>query len=228
MPRQRSRNTARETIAAEVPGHHRLLDETCGVPHGRCSMFLHEKIVGRMLRLTTLLVLAGSVTSLQVGCGARGPTFGFQRDALRSQRVAEAYAPYRLPGGSVLSGNISLTNEVGEKVVAKNLVVRLTPATTFSRKVFADAQTEKRMPLSDLDEQGVVIWTGRTDGEGNFRFEGLPAGDYFVLCHVSWLADIDGENVERTALVGGEVTLQHSQHRTILLSPDHAHHAGQD
>lgn len=152
-------------------------------------------------------------------------TFGIKRDALRSQRLAEAYAPYRQPGASVLSGNISLTNDLGEHVVARNVVVRLTPATTFSRRVFAEAEADRRMPLTELDEKGVVIWTGRTDYDGNFSFEALPEGDYFVLCHVSWLGEIDGKPTEKTALVATEIHLPYGQHRKIVLSPDYAAHA---
>jgi hypothetical protein len=165
------------------------------------------------------------VAPLWAGCAGRGVTFGFQRDALRSQRLAEAYAPYRQAGAAILSGNISLTNDHGEKVVARNVVVRLTPATTFSRKVFADATAERKMPLTELDELGVVIWTGRTNRDGDFRFEGLPEGDFFVLCHVSWLGAIDGDPIEKTALVAGEVSLRHGQHRDIVLSPNYAEHA---
>jgi len=160
-------------------------------------------------------------------CGQRGHTFGFQRDALRSQRIAEAYAPYRQPGASALSGNISLINDKGEEVVARNLSVRLMPATTFSRLEIASATKEGRMPLTDLDEKGVVIWTGRTDGQGNFQFEGLPEGEYFVLCHVSWIGEIDGKAAEKTALVGGEIALGYAEHRRLVLSPDYSDHAPQ-
>jgi hypothetical protein len=175
--------------------------------------------------LLAALVIAAVLAPLWTGCGGRAGTFGFQRDALRSQRIAEAYAPYRQPGSAILSGNISLTNDHGEKVVARNVVVRLIPATVFSRKVFAEATAERRMPLAELDELGVVIWSGRTNREGDFRFEGLPEGDYFVLCHVSWLGKIDDEPVEKTGLVAREVSLRHAQHRDIVLAPNYAEHA---
>lgn len=162
---------------------------------------------------------------LVLSCGARGHTFGFQRDALRSQRIAEAYAPYRQSGASALSGNISLIDDKGQKVVARNLSIRLMPATTFSRMEIATATAEGRMPLTDLDEKGVVIWTGRTDIEGNFQFEGLPEGEYFVLCHVSWIGEIEGEPAEKTGLVGGEITLGYAEHRRLILSPDYSEHA---
>lgn len=172
-----------------------------------------------------LVVLCLLVLPLVTSCGQRGHTFGFQRDALRSQRIAEAYAPYRQPGASALSGNISLINEKGQEVVARNLSVRLMPATTFSRLEIASATKEGRMPLTDLDEKGVVIWTGRTDGQGNFQFEGLPEGEYFVLCHVSWIGEIDGKPAEKTALVGGEIALGYAEHRRLVLSPDYSDHA---
>lgn len=172
--------------------------------------------------LVTLCLL---VLPLVTSCGQRGHTFGFQRDALRSQRIAEAYAPYRQPGASALSGNISLINDKGQEVVARNLSVRLMPATTFSRLEIASATKEGRMPLTDLDEKGVVIWTGRTDGQGNFQFEGLPEGEYFVLCHVSWIGEIDGKPAEKTALVGGEIALGYAEHRRLVLSPDYSDHA---
>lgn len=181
--------------------------------------------MGRKASLV-LVTLAAGITI--AACGGRGMTFGMKRDALRSQRLAEAYAPYRQPGASVLSGNISLTNDLGETVVARNVVVRLTPATTFSRRVFAEAEAQGRMPLTELDEKGVVIWTGRTDYHGNFSFEALPEGDYYVLCHVSWLGEIDGQPTEKTALVAGEVHLPYAQHRNIVLAPDYAAHAPAD
>ncbi len=175
----------------------------------------------------SLVVLCLLVLPLVTSCGQRGHTFGFQRDALRSQRIAEAYAPYRQPGASALSGNISLINDKGEQVVARNLSVRLMPATTFSRLEIESATKEGRMPLTDLDEKGVVIWTGRTDGQGNFQFEGLPEGEYFVLCHVSWIGEIDGKAAEKTALVGGEIALGYAEHRRLVLSPDYSDHAPQ-
>jgi hypothetical protein len=175
----------------------------------------------------SLVVLCLLVLPLVTSCGQRGHTFGFQRDALRSQRIAEAYAPYRQPGASALSGNISLINDKGEEVVARNLSVRLMPATTFSRLEIENATKEGRMPLTDLDEKGVVIWTGRTDGQGNFQFEGLPEGEYFVLCHVSWIGEIDGKAAEKTALVGGEIALGYAEHRRLVLSPDYSDHAPQ-
>jgi hypothetical protein len=177
------------------------------------------------LRASFLFGLTLVLLPLVMSCGARGHTFGFQRDALRSQRLAEAYAPYRQPGASVVSGNISLVNDKGQLVVARNLSVRLMPATTFSRMEFAAATAEGRMPLTDLDEKGVVIWTGRTDIDGNFQFEGLPAGEYFVLCHVSWIGEIEGKPAEKTGLVGGEIALGYAEHRRLVLSPDYSEHA---
>lgn len=176
-------------------------------------------------RLLRAIAITAILAPLWAGCGGRAVTFGFPRDALRSQRIAEAYAPYRQPGAAILSGNISLTNDHGEKVIARNLVVRLTPATTFSRKVFAEAAAERKMPLTELDELGVVIWTGRTNRDGDFHFEGLPEGDYFILCHVSWLGSVRGAPAEKTALVAGEVSLRHGQQRDIVLSPNYAEHA---
>ena len=175
-------------------------------------------------RILVWLVLVA--IPLAMSCSARGHTFGFQRDALRSQRIAEAYAPYRQPGASALSGNISLINDKGQKVVARNLSVRLMPATTFSRMEFANAQAEGRvLDVTDLDEKGVVIWTGRTDIDGNFRFEGLPAGEYFVSCHVSWVGEIEGKPAEKTGQVIGEIGLGYAEHRELVLSPDYSDHA---
>ena len=86
------------------------------------------------------------------------------------------------------------------------------------------------VPLGDQGEsaEGGRRGFARARRDQEPSFEALPEGDYYVLCHVSWLGEIDGQPTEKTALVAGEVHLPYAQHRNIVLAPDYAAHAPAD
>ena len=57
-------------------------------------------------------------------------------------------------------------------------------------------------------------WTTIGDGEGRFMFEGLPAGEYYVACWITWLVPYgnrtrrEGGVARRRITVGPDEVLQ--------------------
>jgi hypothetical protein len=101
--------------------------------------------------------------------------------------VASEYAPYEKAGTGVLVGQAFLKTRGGEVRYGAGNPVFLNPVTTFSTEwytrhiVGGERLEETKDPIAVRNSRQTTA-----DGNGNLRFEGLPAGDYCVACPIVW------------------------------------------
>lgn len=96
------------------------------------------------------------------------------------------YASFDRPGAGSLVGQAFLKTRGGDvKYGAANTVI-LNPVTSYSREWFEQhVLAGKNMSAPD-ERTGKYQRTTIADGQGGFAFEGLPAGDYYAVCHITW------------------------------------------
>jgi hypothetical protein len=136
-------------------------------------------------RISALLL--GALIGANLGaCASRGPTFGFEPDRAREQRIQAEYAPYRQRGDGAISGRAWLELPDGRRVLASRSGVKLTPVTSLSRDFIDEALRSGDWSSQVLARERAVVWTTRTDEQGHFDFTMLPPGDYYIICTTSW------------------------------------------
>jgi hypothetical protein len=150
------------------------------------------------MRAHLLPSLAGAA-ALLAACGAlsacsQNPTM--TRGELLNQ---QEYAQYRLPGTSVIEGQVMLELPTGEKIYGGNCQVRLMPVTSSTiyyvqNVVLPGGMKPPKQTLQD------VSWIAQADALGRFRFSELPAGHYYVTCPMAWLQN----GVAREGIALGE------------------------
>ena len=127
------------------------------------------------MRLLAVLVLCLASTSCM---GPRPRT---------AQVVASEYAPYEKVGTGVVVGQAFLKTRGGEVRYGAGNPVFLNPVTSFSTEwytrqiVGGERLEETKDPIAVRNSRQTTA-----DGNGNFRFEGLPAGSYYVVCPIVW------------------------------------------
>lgn len=96
------------------------------------------------------------------------------------------YAPYGRPGSGAIEGQAFLTTRGGSVIYGAGRDVHLNPVTTYSTEHYQRAVVNgERIETADV-RAGEYTRTVVADGEGRFRFEGLPAGDYYIFCTILW------------------------------------------
>ena len=156
------------------------------------------------------LVLAFAMVA---ACAPRGPTFGFQRNEDESRRLAGEYAPYRQKGFGMIAGRAFVHTPSGRSVIAVHQAVELTPVTTLSQQAVDEGMRSGDWSGANLARQHAVVWSTRTDEQGRFDFNGLPPGEYFVICRFPWS---DGGSSGETILVGRTHLAQYEQKDVVL------------
>jgi hypothetical protein len=157
-----------------------------------------------------------ALIGLSVGaCASRGPTFGFQPDRQREQRIEAEYAPYRQRGEGVFSGRAWLELPDGRRQAAARSAVKLTPVTSLSREFIDEALRSGDWSSQVLARDRAVVWTTRTDDQGHFDFSMLPAGDYYIICTTGW-RDAAGHSQETILVV--QAHLGEGELREVVLA----------
>lgn len=156
------------------------------------------------------MVLVGCQTPI----GFSWPT-GPQRPQLYtiSTPFSEAeFASYDGSGRSSISGQ-AYVRVPGSLVVAAGSEVVVVPDTSYTRELWRPARSGRYTGVANFDPRyfkyrRAVI----ADANGNFRFTGLPAGDYIVQANV-YLPE-EG----RTVFLHRRVTIEESSAANIILS----------
>lgn len=128
-----------------------------------------------------IVAIAGLV--LFAGCA-------HQRNHRRhAEFIPAEYEPYRGTGSGVVEGQAFLVSMNGEVKYGAGRTVVLNPVTTYSEEWFLYG-VRGNYKLSEGDPRaGQFARTAVADAEGNFRFEGLPPGEYYVACEINWYID---------------------------------------
>jgi hypothetical protein len=147
-----------------------------------------------MKSLRSILVLATSISLL--GCvQARKVTFD-----------ESAFVPYGHFGSATIKGTAFtvLRDNKHEQVAVSKAVVKLVPANAYTDEIVT-RRYFNRVKLEQADPR-YAKYVRRThpDDDGHFVFSNLPAGSYYVSCHLHWsvpdsYTDADGITQETTA-----------------------------
>lgn len=111
----------------------------------------------------------------------------------------EAFAPYKVKGAGVVSGQAFLRQQGGGVVVCAGEPVLLLPAVgpikeaaDLSRRgirpVAGDKSVGETLRGNGADPRFAdVVRRTQCDAQGNFKFTALPAGDWIVYTRVRWI-----------------------------------------
>ena len=128
-------------------------------------------------------------------------------------RFAAEYAPYDTVGTGVITGFGSAAAQPGLGINLAGRTVLLRPVTTWSRQWWDDwlHDSGSSMPKDPFANAHARLVTA--DSTGRFRFEGLPAGDYYVTARAlwNWGGDVS------IFLFGREVRLAPGEHANVAL-----------
>jgi hypothetical protein len=104
----------------------------------------------------------------------------------RAPFIPAEYEPYGRPGTATIVGQAFLKTRGGDVKYCAGEPVSLNPVTTYSREWWNVVVLGRReIEPGDPRAQGFHRTT-IADAEGRFRFPALPAGEYYVACHVAW------------------------------------------
>ncbi len=94
------------------------------------------------------------------------------------------YEPYRHPGTASIEGQAFLVMQSGEREYCDRGVVFMNPVTTYSTEWY-ERNVIARIELKvSTAPTGDFHWITRSDERGHFRFDDLPAGEYYLGCRV--------------------------------------------
>lgn len=126
------------------------------------------------------LILALVAAALCAGCANSRP------QPFTSHFDEAEYEPFNRQGGGAIEGQAFLVAKGGDVKYGAGRVVALNPATTYStewyeRSVIGYQPLEESDPRVKPYSKSVLA-----NGEGRFRFDGLPAGEYYLVCWINW------------------------------------------
>ncbi len=160
-----------------------------------------------------LLSSMGLAMLMLVGCVAprvpRNTTFD-----------ASEYAWSTKPGTGVVTGQAFVTTLGGDVKYAAGKTVGLLPVTSYSTEWYERAVCRGEK-LEDSPPE-VATFTRRVsgDGQGNFKFKDVPAGEYYVGSYIGWLVPWAGYGSsgmsETGAWAHAKVTVREGQTTEVI------------
>lgn len=96
------------------------------------------------------------------------------------------HAPFAGSGSGTIEGQAFLKTKGGEVKLGAGNLVSVVPATSYWRE-WRDRTVVRGVELRGGDERAnEFLREAQADGEGRFRFDNLPAGNYIVTCDIRW------------------------------------------
>jgi len=96
------------------------------------------------------------------------------------------FAHYHRPGSGAVTGQLVVTGADGSAHVGMNNHVAIFPVTAYTKEI-VDREIGNGDYLQPSDPRFLkYVQTATTDAHGNFRFNHLAAGEYFVLGLAQW------------------------------------------
>jgi hypothetical protein len=117
-----------------------------------------------------------------------------------------AFVPYARSGSATIKGTAFtiLRDNKHERVAGSKSVIKLVPANAYTEEIVSRHYFD-RVKLEQADPR-YARYVRRTspDDDGHFAFKNLPAGSYYVSCHLRWevpdsYTDSDGVTWDTTA-----------------------------
>lgn len=108
-------------------------------------------------------------------------------DAPRRVEFREAeFAPFQGKGTGAVAGQLVATSADGETHIGNDEHITLLPVTPYTQEM-VDREIGNGESLAPSDTRlRPYVRLMKTDDHGNFRFDHLPPGDYFVSGLVQW------------------------------------------
>lgn len=136
------------------------------------------------------------------------PTIPFDESALQ---------PFAVKGTSNITGQAFLKTAGGEVRYGAGdnvLLIPVTPYTTEKIQAFVGVEGEGSsivagiglLSLQGDDRMQKYIRTVVGDGSGNFEFQDIPAGDYYIVCPIYWNVPSEYGGMEQTGGVANAKT----------------------
>lgn len=105
------------------------------------------------------------------------------------------FAEFTKTGTAYINGQAFLTTRGGEVRYGAGKTVRLIPVTKYTMELHVFYGDRQMRPPSDVN-LAQFVRTAVGNGSGNFAFEEVPAGDYFLECAIYW--DVGNERTGST------------------------------
>jgi hypothetical protein len=120
------------------------------------------------------------------------------------------FAPYAKKGSGAIIGQAFLKTVGGDVKYGAGSVVYLFPQTPYVMEFFTHAAAGKKVDNIDL-RAGKYSKKTMGDGQGNFGFNNLPAGEYILITNIEWgvptrygIEQSGGDIVKSVTLKDGE------------------------
>lgn len=138
----------------------------------------------------------------------------YQRQA---QFIEAEYAFSAGTGTGRLTGQAFTKTRGGDVKFAAGNPVYLNPVTSYSAEWFEVNVKQNRLMTQPDPRTEKYRRTTTADGSGNFEFDGLPAGDYYVASSIFW--EVPGPNgLSHTgSIVGEKVTIKAGETTKVIV-----------
>jgi hypothetical protein len=127
------------------------------------------------------------------------------------------FAAYGLPGSARVSGRLVVTDAQGDIHPGNQCIVALLPVTAYTKEAVQREVIGAEHMVSPDPRFAKYRRSAKCDEAGNFRFDGVPAGEYFLISLAEWNELFDNPNYqwacERIKVAKGHgytITLSHN------------------
>ncbi len=158
-------------------------------------------------------VVTAVVLLLVVGCHQYRP---------KTRYMEEEYTPYAKDGKASVGGRAFLTLSNGKVITAAGQTVYLVPVTTRSTEAFDRGIVRNRPVEPELEPESDLVKkckrTVQATEDGKFRFEGLPAGNYYVYSQIGYQTEGTGNHSKTTVVEVAytKLTLAESEDKNVV------------
>ncbi|MFH0926206.1 MAG: hypothetical protein V1872_11375 [bacterium] len=130
--------------------------------------------------------------------------------------ILEEYMPYKNTGTATIKGQAFLRQKGGNVVTAAGATIYLNPATSYSKEYF-ELQVMRGLHLSEADKRMLEYERTTTgDANGNFEFNDLPAGEYYIATTITWY--VPGQYIPEGGNVGTKVGVKPGEMKKVVLT----------
>jgi hypothetical protein len=184
------------------------------------------------MKQVSLLLACLAVSACATYAEPTGPTEPRLYPAQTTQFDPSEIAWFNQPGNNTIQGNAVLRTVGGEVRTCAGLQAQLAPVSTYgSERIRTIYKNDERGYVQALDLMefpstdpafSASIRTTTCDSQGNFIFERLPDGEYYVNATVTWGVPQVGYYSSYTSTEGGilmqRVRVSGGETRRIVLS----------
>lgn len=97
-----------------------------------------------------------------------------------------AYTAWQVPGTASVTGKAAVQSKLGGLVSCAGYSVFLMPKSPYFDETAAIIKSGRLPDVSSLAGPDSPVRSTRCDGDGNFRFEKLPAAQWYVFTGIHW------------------------------------------